>query len=235
MAIEEEESGGDVPEWVVTFGDMMSLLLTFFIMLVSMSEIKEEERFQAMVDSMREQFGHEQSVASIVPGDMRPRNSNMSHIASQGRSNRKNTMRGGDKVQAPVGEHARVSSIRPGQNATVGGVIYFEGFSSKLNAETKTKLRSIAKQLAGKPQRLEIRGHTMPQPVPEADGLRDDWDLAYERCRVVSEFLIANGIDRKHIRMGVAGKNEPIYTGIDAQKQSKNSRVQVLMWDERVE
>ena len=41
MAEPEDEAPG-VPEWVVTYGDMMSLLLTFFIMLVSMSELKEE-------------------------------------------------------------------------------------------------------------------------------------------------------------------------------------------------
>ncbi|MGI9443328.1 MAG: flagellar motor protein MotB [Rubripirellula sp.] len=35
MNDEPEEMG--IPEWVVTFGDMMSLLLTFFIMLVSLS------------------------------------------------------------------------------------------------------------------------------------------------------------------------------------------------------
>ena len=56
MAI-EEEAGPGIPEWVVTFGDMMSLLLTFFIMLVSMSELKEDERYQAMVESFRQQFG----------------------------------------------------------------------------------------------------------------------------------------------------------------------------------
>ena len=47
MAAEEEESMG-IPEWVVTFGDMMSLLLTFFIMLVSLSEMKEEEKYPYM-------------------------------------------------------------------------------------------------------------------------------------------------------------------------------------------
>ena len=42
----EEDPPMGIPEWVVTFGDMMSLLLTFFIMLVSMSEMKQEEKFQ---------------------------------------------------------------------------------------------------------------------------------------------------------------------------------------------
>ena len=43
---QEDDGGGGIPEWVVTFGDMMSLLLTFFIMLVSLSEIKEEQKYQ---------------------------------------------------------------------------------------------------------------------------------------------------------------------------------------------
>ena len=31
-----------VPEWVVTFGDMMSLLLCFFILLQMFSELKKD-------------------------------------------------------------------------------------------------------------------------------------------------------------------------------------------------
>ena len=34
------------PEWMVTFGDLMSLLLTFFVLLFSMSEIKEKKIYE---------------------------------------------------------------------------------------------------------------------------------------------------------------------------------------------
>ncbi|MCK5557820.1 MAG: flagellar motor protein MotB, partial [Candidatus Hydrogenedentes bacterium] len=37
-----------VPGWVVTYGDMMSLLLTFFVLLISFSTIKKEEFEKAM-------------------------------------------------------------------------------------------------------------------------------------------------------------------------------------------
>jgi chemotaxis protein MotB len=233
MAIEEDQEPG-IPEWVVTFGDMMSLLLTFFIMLVSMSEIKEEERFQAMVESMRQQFGHEASLSSLVPGDNRPRNSNMQHVASQGRAKRKDTLRGGDKTKAPVGENTKVQAIRPGQNATASGVVYFTGIETELTEENKQTLQQITEQVAGKPQVIEVRGHTMAGPLPEENGIRDHWDLAYERCRNVREFLVAQGVDQRRIRMTPAGKNEPIYVGVDSMEQKRNSRVQVMMWDERV-
>ena len=44
------------PTWVVTFGDMMSLLLTFFILMFSMSELKMD-RFLLASQSLREAVG----------------------------------------------------------------------------------------------------------------------------------------------------------------------------------
>ena len=32
------------PAWIVTYGDCMTLLLCFFVILVSMSEMKQEDR-----------------------------------------------------------------------------------------------------------------------------------------------------------------------------------------------
>ncbi len=233
MAIEEDPDPG-IPEWVVTFGDMMSLLLTFFIMLVSMSELKEEERFQAMLESMRRQFGHDSAMATVIPGQSQA-NSNMSYIApSQSRSLRKNLQDGGNDVQAVTGEHNRVQTIRQGRNATTGGVIYFDELSSELTDEAKAALIDIAKQVAGKPQKLEIRGHTSLRPVDPARGLRDHWDLGFARCYNAMEFLIRQGIEPQRIRLGSAGAFEPLDLGLDPEDRKRNARVEVLMWDERV-
>jgi len=125
MAVEEEDDSGGIPEWVVTFGDMMSLLLTFFIMLVSMSEIKQEERFQALVDSMRQRFGHDMTQAQLVPGRSRVRSATAQRLTTMGRAQRFNVMQGGDKVKAPVGDNPQVRMIRPGEHRTSGGVILF--------------------------------------------------------------------------------------------------------------
>ena len=58
--VQEEESQLPVEEgaplWTVTFGDMMSLLLTFFILLFSMSELKME-RFLLASQSLRQAMG----------------------------------------------------------------------------------------------------------------------------------------------------------------------------------
>lgn len=228
---EEEGGGGDIPEWVVTFGDMMSLLLTFFIMLVSMSEIKEEKKFQAMLESMRKQFGHEASMSAMIPGNSTPTNSSMESIASMGRSKRKDIMRGGNKVKSVSGEDNLVRTIRPGKDTTVGGVIFFEEDSAELTEESRARLREIADQVAGKPQKIEVRGHTSHKPAPDG---KDHWMLAYERCRVAMGYLIELEINPARIRLGSAGEHEPLNNKLDAAARRQNARVEVLMWDEPV-
>ena len=94
MAVEEDEDPG-IPEWVVTFGDMMSLLLTFFIMLASMSELKEDKMYQAVADALRRQFGHDTSAAALIPGNAPPGRSAIAKMSTMGRARRMDTMRGG--------------------------------------------------------------------------------------------------------------------------------------------
>ncbi len=234
MAIEEEEAVG-VPEWVVTFGDMMSLLLTFFIMLVSLSEVKQEEKYQAIVESFRRQFGHQASMVSAIPGTMKPRNSNLAKLASMGRSRRLDVMRGGDKVKAPVGDHPRVIIVRPGMQTGVGTVIFFEEGSAELSEQNKRHLEVQAAAMGGEPQKIEVRGHTSLKPVAPNSKYRDNGDLAYQRSRNTAEYLIELGIQRRRIRIAVAGSHEPFHLGTDPVKMKQNPRVEIFLLDEVVE
>lgn len=236
MAVEEDSGGGDIPEWVVTFGDMMSLLLTFFIMLVSLSEIKQEEKYQAMVESMRQRFGYDRTLSSLIPGRSRPRNSQIAKLATAGRAKRMDTLRGGDKVQAPVGDYPRVRIVRPGSRTAIGTVVFFGPFDVDLPASEKEKLKRIAPEMAGKPQIIEVRGHTMPRPPDPRSGFRDNWELAWARCRAVSKFLTEElGIDSHRIRMSAAGPNEPLTIEPDPKRLRENARVEVFMLDETVD
>ncbi len=235
MAIEEEPEPG-IPEWIVTFGDMMSLLLTFFIMLVSMSEMKKDEKFHAMVDSFRQQFGHDMSPASMIPGDGPPRSAMLPNaVPAMGRSKRKDIKNGGQDVKSITGDHERVQIVRPGDDSSIGGVIFFKENVTELTKDNKRDLQRIIEQIAGKPQKIEIRGHTTRRPVDPNGDFRDEWDLAYERCRNTMHFLIEQGIDLSRIRLGPAGAGEPLYNGVDPDRLQRNSRVQILMWDERVQ
>lgn len=235
MALMQEDSGGGVPEWVVTYGDMMSLLLTFFIMLVSLSEIKDNQKYQAMVESMTRRFGYDSAVRSFAPGQSHPRNSMIAKIANEGRARRLNVMQGGDKTEAPVGDHQRVRIIRPGEKTNIGIVIFFDEGSAKLTGEARAELNDIVAPLGGQPQKIEIRGHTSQKPLPPNSPYKSHWELAYNRCWNTFEYLTKKkGIDPRRIRISVAGPYEPMHLGSDPQAQRENPRVEVFMLDETV-
>ena len=230
MAIEKEQEAG-IAEWVVTFGDMMSLLLTFFVLLFSMREIKQEESI-AFIESLRRQFGNETAAFSLMPGRLPATPSALNRLPSLGRARRQNTMNGGDKVQAPVGDHPRVMAIRPSDDSTQGGVIYFDEGSSRLTEQHGKTLEAIAHVIGGKPQTIEICGHTSTRPLAPGSPYRTHWDLAYTRCSEVMEHLVQLGINPKRVRIRVAGENEPVHLGYDVLLRKKNARVEILMHDE---
>ena len=57
MAKKQKAAGGsDIPEWLVTFADLMSILVAFFVLLISFS-IQDDEKLQVVAGSMRDAFG----------------------------------------------------------------------------------------------------------------------------------------------------------------------------------
>lgn len=71
-----------VPEWTVTFADLMALLLTFFVMLLSMSEFKNNSKFRNVAASMERRFGQGPTDDEIV------RNPRMAEAVAASRSRR---------------------------------------------------------------------------------------------------------------------------------------------------
>ena len=65
----EDKGGGrgGCPDYMVTYGDMMSLLLCFFVIIVSLSQFKEEQRFHAVMDSIKKAFGYSVSRSPMLP------------------------------------------------------------------------------------------------------------------------------------------------------------------------
>ena len=56
MSNKNKGGGSNIPEWLVTFADLMSILVCFFVLLISFS-IQDKEKLQVVAGSMREAFG----------------------------------------------------------------------------------------------------------------------------------------------------------------------------------
>ncbi|QDU26962.1 flagellar motor protein MotS [Anatilimnocola aggregata] len=45
------------PDWLITYSDLMTLLLVMFVLLFSLSEFKQSEKFQGVARSIHAKFG----------------------------------------------------------------------------------------------------------------------------------------------------------------------------------
>jgi chemotaxis protein MotB len=68
----KKEGGGGAPDWMVTYGDMMTLLLCFFVLIVSFSTIdpKKKHKYEAAIHSIKDALGmpgHGKVPADAVP------------------------------------------------------------------------------------------------------------------------------------------------------------------------
>jgi chemotaxis protein MotB len=225
-----------LPEWIMSYADMITILMAFFVVMYSMAGgPKDKQKEEAVFKSLREQFGPKwPGMASIGSGAFVGKNSILAKLVTANAA-KQNKKTGGSDVRAPLGDHPRVHTLRSGEQAVVGGILYFPESGSEITKDHLKQLQLANEEISGKAQKIEIRGHTSRRPVPKGSPYRDNWDLAYARCRHTMEQLVALGIDPKRIRMSVAADNEPLSGRVDPLARSQNSRVEVFMLNELME
>lgn len=73
MARKPKTPTGGIPEWMVTFADLMTILVVFFVLLISFS-IQDKEKLQVVAGSMRDAFGikYEERKAGMIEKEGSP-------------------------------------------------------------------------------------------------------------------------------------------------------------------
>ncbi len=226
MSETEPSHAEGAPEWMVSYADMITILMSFFVVMFSMAGSKNPKKEDPVMMSLRRQFGRFVGVpaTTYLPPDSKLNPKNTSQKPSPTPHN--------SKTPGLLGENNHVATVRQGDQKTIGGVIYFKGRTIDLTDDQREQLQQTAKELAGKPQKIEIRGHTISRPYPPDGKINDNWDLAYRRCHATMDYLVLLGIDPARIRIGVSAQYEPIYAGQDPGELEKNSRVEIFMLNE---
>lgn len=219
------------PEWVLTYGDMMSLLLTFFILLAALSELKKKEEYNKIVHEIQATFGMPIS-SGVLPFPITDSQNNQRRSKSDS-SNPESADDPGMK-----GHDRQVRTIRPGMIFPDGGRLTFEPGSSKLGPDSQAVLHEVAKRFGGLTNIIELRGHASPMEQAVLPPGKDLWQLSFDRAKAVMEFLtsVEVGMPAARFRITALGDRDPlarrVYTPAG---QEINRRVEVLMSEDIID
>lgn len=233
----KDEGGGGAPLWMVTYGDLMSLLLTFFVLLLSFSTISEEEFREALM-SLKGALGVLPADLTMVQINPQPRPARPSHKSVEELARK---MRRRLQVLGKQEEVKIEFDQEGGLKINLPSKILFASGLMTLVPDAYTLLDDLSSLFAELPEAIyEVRGHTDSRPLANVGVFRDNHDLSGARADIVARYLAGKGgIALGRFEVIGCGSGQPIAPNTTAEGREANRRVEIsirgMFTDTRVE
>jgi chemotaxis protein MotB len=245
------------PIWMVTFGDMMSLLLTFFILLFSMSELKMD-RFLMASQSLREAIGGTAAdpiddPMGLMPDPVDPelqlQNPGMAEAAEpegadSGDGDRSISERLADQyldriadtLTAFISENDLETTLLVSRGPTgvrlrIKASALFPSGEGEVVASSEWIINFIAELTSGLHVPVVVAGHADNQPI-RTEQFASNWELSAVRAAGVARSLVSDGHDPEQIRVESFGEHVPIASNETPEGRAENRRVE-FFYDRR--
>jgi chemotaxis protein MotB len=217
--------------WKVAYADFVTAMMAFFLVMwiTSQSEkVKEaiahhfNEPYDSAVPSQHqdEQRGGPNQFEPAMP-NKEDRNRHPPAIPSPHRN-----------ANDPEAQRPRMLTLREGERTRTGTVVFFAGQSAQLDPAAQERLKRLVPWIAGKPQKIEIRGHASRRPLDGNSPYQDPWQLSYARCLEVLKLLEAQGIAPQRMRLSQAGGYEPCTLEVENKQHLQDARVEIYLLSE---
>lgn len=236
MALPKQAPPSGAPEWIVTYGDMMSLLLCFFILLAALANYDDRDKMlMTALESIRHALGSP-GQHGWMPDDELDFKSFVAQLEALTLKAPQDANRGQSHDEGLQGPETAVRSLRDGVEFSVGGPLTFERFKAELLPASRETLAEFAKPLVGYRNKIEVRGHATCEPLPADSEYGDQMALSLARAQAVRLELIRLGIAPERIRVAGAGHHEPkLVQAYTEAERAVNRRVDILVHQTRVE
>lgn len=229
MAKKKFKCPAGVPGWIVTYGDMMSLLLCFFILLAAMSELKRPKEYEEILQAIQEEFGFKGGVG-VAPTQDTPITSILKKIEAVDLFKEEHNKVSKANDPGVAGKETTVKTIRDGLIFTVGSLITFDLGSAHLKEEAEVELKKIAGLLIGYNNKVDIRGHCSGRDLIAGSEYTDPRDLSYARAKAVGDYLVRQKIREVRMTLHACADNEPLKSRVyDADGVAVNRRVEIRL------
>ncbi len=217
MAFRKKEECKKPPAWLTSFSDLMSLLLTFFILIYAMSSLDVAELAKFISYFQPERKFH------VV------KNSILEPIAPPPKEVALKIKRRIRKTLPPWAFQIVVTADFV--KLRLFDKIFFQDGSYLLTPEAKKTLDELAKVLISVEEGAFIRveGHVSKITEVRDPFVKDRWELSVRRATEVVRYLQSRGVDPARMSAGGYGDTRPLYTWRQPILMERNNRVEIYI------
>ncbi len=224
--IKEEDCPKGLPAWLATFGDLMSLLLTFFVLLLSFSSM-EEIKFNKAMGSLRGSLG----VFNSDPEMSQPIRVLMPMVRGSVAQSQ-NIRKSAEELEKTLSDEGFEGDIT--LEGTASGlviriqapVLYGVGLAV-LKESIRNVLNKIGDMLILLPNEIVVQGHTDSKPIIRGN-FASNWELSYQRAVNVVRYLITEtNIHGRRMSAEGYGEYRPLVPNTSEANRARNRRVEI--------
>ncbi|MEW6266642.1 MAG: flagellar motor protein MotB [Thermodesulfobacteriota bacterium] len=233
-------SGLNPMGWMVTFSDLVNLLLTFFVLLVAMSTM-DVASLQQMAGPFVSGGGgpleapqdeRARELARLLEGIERAPAESAAGVEELKTVLFKFEDAEFSKMMALPDREIEVSSDARGLVIQVSDSILFREGGSDLKPEFLPVLSRIAELLRVSRRPVSIEGHTDDSPL-EGAGRTWAWDLSFQRAKAVLDyFTLDEALAQERFRVGGFGATRPLVPNNSRENRAKNRRIEIILYRE---
>ena len=208
MAVEskKKDKQSDDAGWLTTFADMMTLLMTFFVLLFAMSTIDPVKL---------EQFG--QTLGEHEGSKKKSKKVSLSQINKEVKKLVKD-----QELQ----EQVKVRMDARGVTLEIASDLAFKVGSADLSRAIEQFLIKLVSTMDKATYAIAVEGHTDNVPIRSA-AFPSNWELSAARASAVIRYLTSEGIPADKFRAIGFGDTAPKVANDTALNRAKNRRVDI--------
>jgi len=204
---------------MVTFSDLVILMLTFFVLMFSMSAFKLEA-FERLSQSLTQTFNPAPTTVQEpeggepgILGTLRPRGQSLGYLAGVLDSMFARDERFAGTLVQRLDD--RLVVLLPAD-------LLFEPGSAGIAATARPMVTELGTLLANLRNRIALAGHTDPSPIGSGSAFRDNWDLSLARAAAVANGLRRAGFARP---LEVWGHADTRFSALDRVPEAERTRL----------
>lgn len=237
--------GGGSERWLLTYADLITLLMVFFIVLYSMSEL-DKEKYARVANYLSMAFGQGSLVinsSGLGSGFAIMRSGDLRALAPEtARLARPAPIQAAPDPLLSLGEELRHDFVHEGRFAirvvergltiSLVGSAAFDSGDAEIRPEFFPVLDAISRRLSAIPHDISIEGFTDDDPIRTAE-YPSNWYLSTARANRVRDYLEQGGIEAYRMIVVGYGATRPAWSNATGEGKAKNRRVDIVILRER--